>query len=112
MEREQLQIFKARLAPDMVVSVEAFADAESDVARSHVLDFGSVAAEIGALARTIARPIAEIKPSHVTVEFGCSLRVQAGTFSALLVNGSADASIKVSLEWDNPHDTGTVPGES
>lgn len=112
MEREQIEIFEAQLTPDIVVSVEALADSESDVARSQILDFSSVAEEIGALARIITRPIAELRPSHVTVEFGCSLRAQAGQLTALLVNGSADASIKVSLEWDNPNDAGTVPGEA
>ena len=112
MERDQIEIFEARLTPDMVVSVEAFADSESDVARSQILDFNSVAAEIGALAKVITRPIADLRPSHVTVEFGCSLRAQAGQLTALLVNGSADASIKVSLEWDNRNDAGTVPREA
>jgi Trypsin-co-occurring domain 1 len=101
MERESIMIVEAQVTPDIVISVEAVANAVADSARPGAFDFNSVATEIGGLAGAIARPIAELRPTRATVEFGCSLWAQAGQLTALLINGSADASIKVTLEWEN-----------
>ena len=54
------------------------------------------------LAKALATPITALHPTKATLEFGCSIGVESGQLTALLVKGSANANLKVSLEWTHP----------
>jgi hypothetical protein len=102
---DQRRIVKARLGDDgPVIGIEVVAGGgEADVARGGApVDFDQVATQIEALAKALATPITALHPSKATLEFGCSIGVESGQLTALLVKGSANANLKVSLEWTHP----------
>lgn len=40
-----------------------------------------------------------IKPGKVALEFGCEVGLKSGHLTAILVEGTAKANLKVTLEW-------------
>jgi len=71
---------------------------ERDVA-AMTLNFDSVVQSITAIARQLNDGIASVAPDKATIEFSLQLSTQSGRLAALLVQGEANATIKVGLEW-------------
>ncbi len=72
-----------------------------DVALGDRLQLGEVQEAITGLSQLVKDAISKVAPDKASVEFGMDLSVEAGKLTALLVSGSATASFKVALEWDN-----------
>ncbi|PRX61455.1 hypothetical protein B0I32_115312 [Nonomuraea fuscirosea] len=60
-------------------------------------DLVDVAAEIGALLR---QGIEKILPSKASVELNIGVDAKTGKITAFFVEGGANGSIKIALEWD------------
>lgn len=95
-------VVEATLGDGSVILVEVVGGHETDVARRSPLDFSEISAQLESLARAVGGPFASLNPTRAAVEFGCSVGVESGKLTALLVNGVANASIKVTLEWTSP----------
>jgi len=54
---------------------------------------------ISKVAENIKTSIDKAKPDKATVEFGISLGLEAGQLTALIVKGTGEANLKVTLEW-------------
>lgn len=106
---ETPRIVKARLGPDgPVVGIEVTASGgEVDVARLGPVSFEALTSQIESLARALATPLANLAPNKASLEFGCSIGLEAGQLTALLAKGTANASLKVTLEWTHPDKTQT-----
>lgn len=96
------RIVKARLDDGTTIAVEVVGGGESDVARLGPVSFAEMTTQLRSLARTLMAPFTELEPSRAAVEFGCCLGVESGRLFALLVKGTANANLKVTLEWTNP----------
>jgi len=44
----------------------------------------------------------EIKPRSGSLEFGVQVAVQSGKLTALIVQGTATANLKITLQWGEP----------
>ncbi|MDI1462462.1 CU044_2847 family protein [Catellatospora sp. KI3] len=44
--------------------------------------------------------LAEIQPKRATLEIGIEFAMESGELTALIVNGSAASSVKLTLEWE------------
>ena len=74
---------------------------EEDVgALDRALSFTQVTAIIESIARTLSATIEKVKPDKASVEFGIELAIESGQLSALIVQGSATGSLKITLEWE------------
>ena len=80
-------------------SVTMLGGAEEEVAFGGTLPFDRVIRSIEGIAGAVRSAIAHTAPDKTSVEFGLELALDGGTLAALLVNGSAKASLKVTLEW-------------
>lgn len=100
---EQREIVSASLAGGGTVFVEvrAAGDTEVDVAGIENLPFGSLAKGIESIARELTGAIAKAKPKRAAVELGLDVGVEAGALTAMLVKGSGNATLKVTLEWES-----------
>ena len=67
-------------------------------------DFDVVGMALSGIADTIKSGLAAAAPDKVSVELGLEVAVKAGKLTALLVEGSGTASLKVTLEWDGGAD--------
>ncbi|GAA3507167.1 hypothetical protein GCM10019017_02970 [Streptomyces showdoensis] len=63
-------------------------------------DLSGVTAALSSLAGQLGDALHQAAPDRAVVEFGCQLGVEAGKLTALVVQGTATANIKVTLEWD------------
>jgi hypothetical protein len=48
----------------------------------------------------LRRALAAVEPEKTTVEFTVGFAVQAGKLTALFVEGKAEGTVKVTMEWD------------
>jgi hypothetical protein len=62
-------------------------------------DLDQVSGTLEGVAQAIRSGLGKVKPSKTTVELGIQLAVKNGKLTAMLVEGHAEASLKVTLEW-------------
>jgi hypothetical protein len=65
------------------------------------LDFQHVSGTLEGVAQAIQSGLEKVKPTRTTVELGIELAVKNGKLMGMLVEGEANASLKVTLEWDS-----------
>ena len=63
------------------------------------LSFDNVTKSIKNIAGEIAKVIKDIQPNKATVSLGFDVATSEGQLTALLVKGTASASLTVTLEW-------------
>ena len=62
-------------------------------------DLDQVSGTLEGVAQAIRSGLDKVKPSKTTVELGIQLAVKNGKLTGMLVEGQAEASLKVTLEW-------------
>ncbi len=62
-------------------------------------DFENISATIQGIAQSLVTTMRKVKPRKGSVEFGLQVAVEAGKLTTLLVKGSGEASLKITLEW-------------
>lgn len=102
MAGETTRVVPVRLDEHTVILVEAVARGEVDVTRPRPLDFQAFVRQVGGIARALTEQVRELKPDKTTVEFACSVGVESGQLTALLVKGTANGSVKITMEWNHP----------
>ena len=65
-----------------------------------VFDLDKLTATLDGVAHAIRSGVEKAVPSKTTVELGISLAVKNGVLTTLIVDGKAQASLTVTLEWD------------
>ena len=71
-------------------------------------DFANVSGTLEGVAQAVRSGLEKVAPSKTTVELGIQLAIKNGKLTGLIVEGKADASLKVTLEWDK-QPSGDVP---
>jgi NTP-dependent ternary system trypsin peptidase co-occuring protein len=87
----------------------AYADADAGSDETAVADRGDAARGVSDLKPALAaiedfsealrRAVAGVRPRKATVEFTLAFGVQTGKVVAMFVDGKAEGSVKVTLEW-------------
>jgi len=76
---------------------------EDEEVASRMLAFGEFTAALGSVTKSVTGAVmsglGKVKPDKVAVEFGCELGVESGKLTAILVKGTAKATVKVTMEW-------------
>jgi NTP-dependent ternary system trypsin peptidase co-occuring protein len=70
-------------------------------------DLEQVAGTLEGIAQAIRSGLEKAMPNKTTVELGIELAIKNGMLTSMLVDGKADASLKVTLEWGSQR----LPGE-
>jgi len=74
-------------------------------------DFVGVSETLEGVAQAIHSGLVAVAPSKTQVKLGIKLAVKNGKLTALVVEGQAEASLKVTLEWDRDRSLDGPPGE-
>jgi hypothetical protein len=83
------------------------------VGLDEVFSFENVRGAVEGIATELRQACTRARPDEASVEFGLGLVVKSGKLSALLVDGSGSASLKVSLTWRaSPSDGGEAPTDA
>jgi hypothetical protein len=73
-------------------------------------DLDHVSETLEGIAQAIRSGLEKVRPARTTVEFGIELAVKSGKLTGMLVEGEANASLKVTLEWGSDQQgSGSVP---
>ncbi len=67
--------------------------------------FKEVTDTIESLARAMVGTLKKVKPRTATVEFGLQIGIESGKLTALLVKGTGNANLKITLEWGEISDS-------
>jgi len=93
------EIVPVQLANGVKMHVEATVlGGEEDVA-FRILSFEQVVETVEGIATALTTIWQKVKPHKACAEFGVEMAVEAGELTALLVNASGTATLKISLEW-------------
>lgn len=71
----------------------------SDITASRAFDLDGLRASLAGIAKLAHEAISSVTPDSATVEFGLDVTVESGKLTGLLVSGSGEASLKVTLAW-------------
>ncbi|OKH17625.1 CU044_2847 family protein [[Limnothrix rosea] IAM M-220] len=100
MAREKTKIVTVKLDEQTEFLVRAKSQGgEQDVSIGDALKFEAVTNVIGGIAKGIKKTLDQTKPKKVTVEFGLEVGIESGKALALLVDDTAQANLKITLEW-------------
>jgi hypothetical protein len=108
------RVVTARLPSGIPIKVEVSgAPADDGMASVGMQDFNldkalDTVAEIGT---AVVTRLKAARPAKATVELRLGFAIEAGKLTALWVNGRGDASLTVTLEWQDP-DAAAGPGAS
>lgn len=64
------------------------------------LPFEQVTQTIEAIANSMSQTIEKVKPSKATIELGLEVGLNEGKLVSLIVQNSAKANFKITLEWE------------
>ncbi|MCU7725622.1 hypothetical protein ODJ79_17985 [Actinoplanes sp. KI2] len=81
------------------VQIASTAEAK-DVAFSDALKFDGAVEAIRGIARSIRHVLDDAKPDRASIEFSLDIAVESGVLTTVLVKGSGEASLTITLEWD------------
>lgn len=95
------EIVKTTLEDGTVISVEAARlGGEEDVAFTlKSFPFDEVTHAIEGVTESLVKTLQRVKPQRARVELGVAFGVESGALTAVLVKGTGDANLKITLEW-------------
>ena len=64
------------------------------------LPFNQVTRAVEAIADSMAQTIEKVKPSKASIELGLEIGLKEGKLVTLIVQNSAKANFKITLEWE------------
>lgn len=91
--------------PNQMVALVQVADLDEGgqvaekVGWKDTFDLADVSGTLEGIAQAVRSGLEKVTPSKTTVELGIQLAVKNGKLTGLIVEGKADASLKVTLEW-------------
>ncbi len=90
---------KTKLADGTIIYVQAQPFGGEQQVSAHLPSFEEVTHAISGIAKPLVQMLEEIKPRKATLEFGVEIALEAGQLTALLVKGTGETSLKITLEW-------------
>jgi PleD family two-component response regulator len=95
------EIVKTTLEDGTVIAVEAARlGGEEDVAIAlKSIPFDEVTHAIESITESLVKTLKRVKPQRASVELGVAFGVESGALTAVLVKGTGDANLKITLEW-------------
>jgi hypothetical protein len=83
----------------LVRAVDLDGQAAEKVAWRETYSLADVSETLEGIAQAIRSGLEKVTPSKTTVEFGIDVALKNGKLTGLVVEGEANASLKVTLEW-------------
>jgi Trypsin-co-occurring domain 1 len=107
------EIIKVRLPDGTDLNFETSrSGGEQRVAKlTDVLDSREIAKTIEGTVEVLRGTFDRIKPDKASVKFGLKVAVESGHLTAVVVKGSGEANLEVTLEWSGSRPS-KAPGEA
>lgn len=115
-DESRSEIISAELEDGISISIQATPLGGEELAGSlpGTRAFKEVTDTVESLARAMIGTLKKVKPRTATVEFGLQIGVESGKLTALLVKGTGNANLKITLEWGEINDSNNeiITGEA
>lgn len=93
------EIVQTTLENGSIISIEAdLLGGEEDVAFTS-LPFREVTQAIEGVAESLVNTLKRVKPQRASIELGVAFGIESGALTAVLVKGTGNANLKITLEW-------------
>ena len=96
-----VEIIPVELEDGTTINVEAVVIGGEQEVAFEVLPFAEVSGAIESIAKAVMKPLQKIKPTKTSVELGVAIGLEAGQLTTLIVKGTGEANLKITLEWEN-----------
>lgn len=106
----QTELIPVDLGDGVIAQVEVTETGRQKV-KAGTLPFDSVGNAIAKICQVIATPIQAVKPTKATVKSGLAIGVEEGSLVAAMVRGTGTTNLEITLEWENPPQSETIPQE-
>ena len=94
------EIIPVKISDQVTIMVEATSlGGEEDVSVTDALNFSEVTNAIEAIAHSVTDTFNRVKPKKAQVEFSLKVGIESGKLTTLLVKGTGEANLKITLEW-------------
>jgi len=101
MPSEKIAYVPVLLDKETEILVEAHVvGGEQDIAAWDKMELDELGNQISKLSKKLFQHLKDAGPQKVVAQFGLSVAVKSGKLTTILVDGQADASITVTLEWN------------
>lgn len=95
----RVEAYPAKLPNNMVVLVQPVNAGGREQVVSGDLSFEGVTDAVQGIAQSIVAIWEKVKPDRATVEFGVQIALQSGKLTAMFVQGSGSADLRITMEW-------------
>jgi len=97
---EHTEIVSLKVSDRVTIMAEATSlGGEEQVSVGEILDFEGITDAIEAISTSITGTLAKVKPKKASVEFSLKIGVESGKLTSLLVKGTGEGNLKITLEW-------------
>ena len=98
-ETSKTKTIQAKLENGATISIQIGSSrGEEDVAFT-LHSFKDVTDTVEGIAESLMISLKKVKPQQASVEFGLEVGVESGHLTALLVQGTSTAHLKITLQW-------------
>lgn len=103
MSNDRNKPISVRLDDETVIQIETtLPRGESDISNNKVvLEYEKFSMSIEKIALQTLEPLKKLDAKKVTLKMGLSLGIESGGITAMIVKGTGNANIEVSIEWEN-----------
>ena len=99
---EDTTIVPVKVSDRVTIMAEAISlSGEERAGVGDILDFERVTDAIEAIATSITGTFDKVKPKKASVEFSLKIGVESGKLTSLLVKGTGEGNLKITLEWSD-----------
>jgi hypothetical protein len=95
----EIRLPNGAVALVQAVDVDGGGGGAEQVRWPDAFDLDGLTATLDGVAHAVRSGVEKALPSKTTVELGISLAVKSGVLTTLIVDGKAQASLTVTLEW-------------
>lgn len=99
MEDQQTRVIPIELVDGTIIQVQAVLLGGEELVSAHFPNFDEIGHAIEGIAQTLISSLERVKPRKTSVELGVAIALESGKLTALLVQGSSTANLKITLEW-------------
>ena len=93
------EVVKALLDDGTSISIQATSLGGEERVAFGIPPFQEVTDTVEGLAKALVTTLKKVKPRAASVEFGVQVGIESGKLTALLVKGTGNANLKITLEW-------------
>ena len=99
MEEQQTQMIPVELANGTMIYVQTTLLGGEEQVSVHFPNFDEIGHAVEGIAHTLVASLERVKPRRTSIELGVAVALESGKLTALLVQGSSTANLKITLEW-------------